>query len=89
MRNYSVITKPLTVLLSKKGFQWTDTSTTAFHQLKEAMTMAPVLAMPDLSQPVTVETDACDTGIRVVLMQQGHPIAFLSRALEQSQVIGV
>lgn len=81
VRNYSVITKPLTVLFTKKGFQWTDTATAAFHQLKEAMTTAPVLALPDFSQPFTVETDACDTGIGAVLMQQGHPIAFLSRAL--------
>jgi hypothetical protein len=28
-----------------------------------------------------VETDACDTGIGVVLLQDGHPVAFLSKAL--------
>lgn len=45
------------------------------------MTTTPVLALPDFSLPFTVETNACDTGIGAVLSQQGHPIAFLSRAL--------
>ena len=45
------------------------------------MITTPVLALPDFSLPFTMETDACDTGIGVVLSQQGHLIAFLSRAL--------
>nr|XP_045090196.1 uncharacterized protein LOC120962006 [Aegilops tauschii subsp. strangulata] len=81
VRNYSIITKPLTTLLSKKGFVWSVEATEAFLKLKQVMTTTPVLALPNFSLPFTVETDACDTGIGAVLSQQGHPIAFLSRAL--------
>jgi hypothetical protein len=28
-----------------------------------------------------VETDACEMGIGMVLMQDGHPVAFLSKSL--------
>jgi len=46
-----------------------------------AMTRTPVLGLPDFTQPFTLETDACNDGIVAVLMQQGKPIAYLSKAL--------
>lgn len=81
VQNYSIITKPLTQLLTKKGFQWTHEATTAFNQLKTAMISTPVLALPDFGLPFTIETDACDSGVGAVLMQRGHPIAYMSKAL--------
>lgn len=81
VKNYGIIAKPLTTLLTKKGFLWTEAATTAFNKLKLAMVSTPVLALPDFTQPFQVETDACDTGIGAILSQNGHPIAFLSKAL--------
>jgi hypothetical protein len=81
VQHYGLITKPLTQLLTKKGFVWTEQATAAFLKLKAAMTSTPVLALPDFSVPFTIETDACDTGIGAVLMQCGHPIAYMSKAL--------
>lgn len=40
-----------------------------------------MLALPDFTQPFTSETDACAMGIGVVLSQQGHPVAYYSKAL--------
>jgi hypothetical protein len=81
VRNYGLISKPLTQLLSKKGFQWTEEAATTFHTFTEAMVSTPVLALPDFQLPFANETDACDKGVGVVLMQNGHPIAYMSKAL--------
>ena len=79
--HYGIIAKPLTQLLTKKGFQWTVTAQEAFEKLKQAMVQTPVLALPDFEKPFTIETDACDTGIGAVLTQEGHPLAYFSKAL--------
>ena len=69
--------------LLKKGvpFLWTSITETAFSTLKQILTNAPVLDLHDYSKQFVVEIDACDLGIGVVLMQEGHPVAFVSRAL--------
>jgi hypothetical protein len=81
VQHYSIIAKPLTNLLKKKSFAWTADSEKAFNTLKQALVNTPVLALPDFSLPFCLETDACATGIGAILSQQGHPIAFLGKAL--------
>ncbi|KAK1646376.1 hypothetical protein QYE76_064181 [Lolium multiflorum] len=72
VKNYGIITKPLTQLLTKKGFQWTEEATAAFLILKKAMTQTPVLALPDFTLPFSVETDACDSGVGAAMGTELH-----------------
>lgn len=45
------------------------------------MAEALVLALPDHTLPFIVKTDASGTGVGAVLMQQGLPLAYLSKGL--------
>lgn len=82
IRQYGVICKPLTTLLCKNvPYVWSPQVHDAFVTLKKALVQAPVLALPDFTKEFILETDACATGVGAVLMQQGHPLAFLSKAL--------
>jgi hypothetical protein len=82
IKHYAIISQPLSALLKKGAlFIWTDATEIAFQVLKQALITAPVLALPDFSLQFVIDTDACDVGIGAVLSQEGHPLAFVSRAL--------
>lgn len=79
IRGYATIDAPLVHLTTKDHFLWTDPAQDAFEKLNQALSFAPVLALPDFELPFTVETDASGVGMGAVLSQQGHPLAFFSK----------
>lgn len=84
VRHFGIIAKPLTNLLKKDQMSvWTDQHAEAFQLLKNALCFAPVLALPNFSQPFHINTYASGSGIGVVLHQNGHPLAFISKLLRQ------
>ncbi|XP_040937957.1 uncharacterized protein [Gossypium hirsutum] len=86
VEGYSKITTPLTDMLKKgKVWDWNPECEKAFNQLKQEMTREPVLVLPDFTKPYEVRTDASNYAIGGVLMQDGHPIAFESRKLNETE----
>ena len=67
-------------MLKQGNFSWSTKSIKAFEALKNMLATTPVLALPDFSKQFVVETDASGTGIGAVLSQDGHPLAYLSKA---------
>ena len=80
IRRYGAIAAPLTWLLKKDGFHWTPKAEKTFHNLKQAMMQAPVLILLDFSKLFVVKADALGTGLGAVLMQEGRPMAYYSKA---------
>jgi len=82
VRHFGIIAKPLTELLKKGAvYVWTSEHQVAFQTLRQALSSAPVLALPDFSLPFCIETDASGIGIGAVLLQKGHPLTYISKAL--------
>ena len=79
--NYGAIVAPLTALLKKDGFSWSEEAAAAFTALKAAVTSAPVLALPDFTRPFIVECDASTHGFGAVLLQDKHPLAYFSKPI--------
>ena len=67
-------------LLQKDNFHWHVEAQSTFDKLKQAITHAPILALPDFNARFTLETDASSVAMGVVLMQHGHPLTFFSQA---------
>ncbi|KAE8681992.1 hypothetical protein F3Y22_tig00111277pilonHSYRG00011 [Hibiscus syriacus] len=64
--------------------EW-EPPTKAFEDLKTAVSQEPVLVLLDFTKPFEVHSDASDFAIGGVLMQEGHPIAFESRKLNDTE----
>lgn len=67
--------------LKKNAFQWGEEQQQAFLKIKQALTNAPVLALPDFTQPFVLEIDASGHGLGAALMQKGRSISFMSKAI--------
>ncbi|WVZ90411.1 hypothetical protein U9M48_036717 [Paspalum notatum var. saurae] len=82
VRHFGVISQPLNALLKKHTvFVWTEEHDVAFIALKHALVSAPVLGLPNFAKSFCIETDASGVGIGAVLLQDGHPLAYISKAL--------
>ena len=81
MFRYGSVAKPLNDMLKKDNFYWTQEAKLAFQKLKDLLVSTPVLALPNFDKEILVEADASGMGIGAVLMQDNHPIAFISRSL--------
>ena len=80
LQGFSNQMRPLTTLTRKDvPFVWSSEAQAAFEGVKDALTRAPALALPQLGDdapPFTVITDASGYGLGACLLQDGHPIAF-------------
>jgi hypothetical protein len=86
IEGFSKITKPMIKLLRKdKRFKWMPACEASLQELKKRLATAPVLVMPDMEKSFSIYYDASGQGLRCVLMQDGHVVAYASRQLRQHE----
>ena len=83
IQNFSKIAVPLTNLTKKTvPFVWCYKCQEAFDVLKEKLTIAPVLIIPNPDKRFLVYTDASLLGLGGVLIQERQVVAYASRQLK-------
>jgi len=90
--NFAAVAAPLTDLTKNRQpnkVLWTEAQQKAYDTLKQILMSEPVLHLPDLSKTFYLRTDASDTGIGAVLMQDFNgtlfPISYASKKLSSSE----
>lgn len=81
IKNYGLLSKPLTSLEKKDQFKWSLEAEDSFTTLKKTMTIALVLALPNFKESFALETNNCESVIGAILLQQKRLIAYFSKAL--------
>ena len=84
MKHFSTLAAPLIEVIKKDvGFKWGEAQEKAFQIIKQKLTNAPLLSLPNFNKTFEIECDASGIGIGigVVLMQEGRPIAYFSEKL--------
>uniref|UniRef100_A0A8C5MRX3 Gypsy retrotransposon integrase-like protein 1 n=1 Tax=Leptobrachium leishanense TaxID=445787 RepID=A0A8C5MRX3_9ANUR len=81
-------TAPLRALLQKDAmWSWDANMEKTFDKVKKVITKhpGPILKYFDVNCDTTLQVDASQFGLGAVLIQQGHPVAYASRALTTTQ----
>ena len=82
VKDFSTIAAPMNELTKKETpFKWGEAQDKFFQALKDRLTSAPLLSLPDFGKTFEIECDASGVGIGGVLMQEGKPIAYFSEKL--------
>ena len=64
---------------------WESEQQQAFKKIKTALITLPVLAYFDKGKDHIIQTDASKTGLGAVLLQEGQPVVYASRALTETE----
>ena len=64
---------------------WESEQQAAFEKIKTILTTLLVLTYFDKDKDCIIQTDASKTGLKAVLLQEGQPVVYASRALTHTE----
>ena len=68
-----------------RALEMSKTQDDACEAMKRLVREAPVLRFYDPDKELSIQCDASQTGLGVALLQDGQPLAFVSRALTDTE----
>jgi len=82
----SSVMRPLMKLTRKEQqWIWGWEQAKAFSDVQKLVTQAPVLTYFDVTKPITVQCDSSEKRMGAVLLQDGRPVVYASRALRDTE----
>ncbi len=87
IKNFAKIATPLTNLLKKSvvTYEWEEACGETFETLKGILVKVPMLRLPDFDKEFEIHFNASDFAIGGVLVQEGRPVAFESKKLNETK----
>ena len=83
VKDFSTIVAALKEIVNKDAmFKWGQERTNAFETLKDKLTKAHILTLPNFAKTFEIECDASNIGLGDILLQKGHLIAYFSEKLK-------
>ena len=86
LNNYDKINASLISLLKKDVFKWTEEGIQTSISLKYAIITILVLSILNFNKLFMIESDASRAGIGAILLQEGRPITYITKALSSSHL---
>jgi len=89
IHDFSETAAPLHAISLKSNFLWSEECEVAFRKLKQCLSRAPVLRLPDFSKTFILACDASNSALGAVLSQRHFgtelPVAYASRTLNKAE----
>ena len=72
VKDFGTLSAPLTKVIKKDvGFKWGEEQEKVFQMIKQKLTNAPLLSLPNFNKTFEIECNASSIDIGAVLMQEG------------------
>lgn len=88
VRMFSEICAPMMDMIKggmKANFLWTKPIDKSFERLKKGVETQPIFVLPNFEKPFVVECDASNIVVEVVLSQEGKPMVFFTKNLNEAK----
>ena len=82
----SHVLQPLTSMTGKGEFRWTEECQKAFEEMKAIIAAETLMSYPDHNKPFQVYADASNYQMGAAIIQDGRPVAYWSRKLNEAQM---